>query len=528
MAPQRLPLTSEVIAKQRALEGLAQPMPAEELAEGLGDSSLGPVRLQPKRRPVEEARGVSRAAPEVIQADEPVRLMATPDDVQAAGDGVTSFLEKLRSAGEASPTAKRILEQAGPKTPAVDVSKVGAMAMPQARGPISAPMPSNEQEGVSTPATVPQERPPISTSGDSEYAAAQRQGRDIRLSAAIGRAGAGINKAISGADYDAGAYDDIENGSGRPVAELVAQRDADKRKRLEDPTSQESRRFQAAVMKAMGGVYSPEEVAGMSAADEPFVAQYGVMAQRLAERREAATQEDMMRRAAMERQDAQRAEERTYQERQAGAGRSFQAGEAAKQRAFQREMAGMNNAADLQQAQARAGATSIERDVQKVGEDLDGAGTLKGDLDYLDQQAAKEDVPGVGKWDSRKTGLMSVFASDDDTRTLQTMRGVVGRLLKERSGTAASDAEVERVMTELGMGPGSSEQEFKVGLTRLRQDVARALGTKQARYRPEVVQTYKERGGTLASDIAPAPRALTMPDGSQWAEGPDGQMRRVN
>jgi hypothetical protein len=420
----------------------------------------------------------------------------SPEEASKADFGVEGFLERLRAAGEASPTAARILAKAGPKQPTVDVARPGVAALSDVR-PLSAPAVANEQEGTVTRASVPQESPPTSAAGDAEFAAAQGQSRDMRLAAALGRAGAMANEAISGARFDRGAYDGMEASANAPVAELLARREADKRKRLEDPTSPESRRFQQGVSKALGGVYSPEEIAEMTAADEPFVARYGEMRNRIDERREAATQADLTRRAGMEREDAQRADEQ-----------GFRASEAEKDRALQRELARNRGGVGGGGGRAAAMAANVlERDVQKAGEDLEGAGILKGDLDYLDQQAALEDVPGVGKWDSLKTGLLSVFASDDDTRTLQTKRGVVGRLLKERSGTAASDAEVERVMTELGMGPSASEQEFRVGLKRLRNDVGRALATKQARYRPEVVETYRQRGGTLASDIAATPTA---------------------
>jgi hypothetical protein len=351
--PQRLTAPSAaLIARQRELEGLTRPMPAEELADGLGDDAMPAVRLRPA---TEEAFSGARAAPVTVDNEEskPFRMLSH-DALQETGDKVTDFLVRLREAGEASPTAQRILAKAGPPK-GVDVATAGGASMPAVRGPLGAPRLENDQEGVASNGAAARATPQAAPSGDTEFAAAQDEARGLRSAAALSRAGAMANEAISGARYDTAAYADMEAGANTPVAELLARREADKRKRLEDPTSPESRRFQQGVSRALGGVYSPEEIAEMSAADEPHVARYGEMRQRLDERREAASTADMMRRSSMEQEQAQRADERAYQERQAATGRGFQASEAAKQRAFQREVAGVNNAADLQRAQARSG-----------------------------------------------------------------------------------------------------------------------------------------------------------------------------
>lgn len=395
---------------------------------------------------------------------------ATPEMLASAEQDVAGFQQGLRLKGQS--------RQGG--VPSISVGRPGENGAPRPvaalRPPPSRPAPEDAAEEVAARATP---------TGDEEFAAAQGESRDRALAVALSRAGARASEAISGVRGDAGVYDALAEETGNPVRDLLARREADKRKALGDPSSEQSQRFQQAVRKAMPGVYSDEEISRMSAADEPLLFKAGEMRQRLDQRAADRTAEAEALKARYAREDEVREDEQ-----------AFQRGENAKNRAARRS--GGPSTAQSAAAEAR-----LERDVQNAGSDLEGAGTLKGDLAYLDQQAAKDDIPGVGRWDSKKTGLLSVFASDDDTRTLQTMRGVVGRLLKERSGTAASDSEVERVMTELGMGPNATEQEFRVGLKRLRGDVGSALTNKQARYRPEVIDTYRSRGGVTASDIAP-------------------------
>lgn len=372
------------------------------------------------------------------------------------------------------------------------------------RPPTSLRTASEQSEGVVVRTTSPASGPSV----DEEMAAAQKAERDHLRGLAILRAASGFSETLSGAKANEGAFDALEKSGGGLVRDLLARREAQKRRELDDPTSEQSRRLQAYVSKALPGVYTEEEISQMTAGDADAVTRYGEMRQRFDQR--AAD------RAAMQ---TQRADDISREDRIRADEQTFRATEAQKDRDLQRELARRRGGAGgPSAAQTAAARNRLETDIQKAGEDLEGAGTLASDLDFLDKMSARDDIPGVGRWDSKKTGVLSFLASDDDTRTMQTMRSVVGRLLKERSGTAASDAEVERVMTELGMGPDATEQQFRVGVKRLRQDVGNALATKQARYRPEVVQTYRERGGKTAQDIAPraAGRQVEMiaPDGT--------------
>lgn len=227
----------------------------------------------------------------------------------------------------------------GGNQPTVSVGKpgeAGTLRMPTPlRPPSGRPPAASEAEGVAT-----REAP----AGDEEFAAAQAAGDERALAIALSRAGARASEAISGVRGDSEAYDALEKTTGNPVRDLLARRDADKRKSLEDPTSEQSQRLQAYVAKALPGVYSPEELQGITAADADTVTRYGEMRQRLDQRAADRSASQEQRAADIAREDAQRLDDRTWQAKQAAAGRTFTAGENAK-----------NRAANLAEAQVRAG-----------------------------------------------------------------------------------------------------------------------------------------------------------------------------
>lgn len=142
----------------------------------------------------------------------------------------------------------------------------------------------------------------------------------------------------------------------------------------------------------------------------------------------------------------------------------------------------------------------IERDVQKAGGDLADLPGMRNDLAVLNKFAAMEDVPGVGRWDSIKP---DVFDSADDAESSQAAKRVAARLLKIQSGSAATEAEVSRLLESLGMGKGSTEEKFKIGLRSLIQNATDAAKQAEAKYRPEVLGTLRQRGGVTSREMPP-------------------------
>lgn len=273
----------------------------------------------------------------------------SPEDIAELEAQQERFQQGLRLSGQtpAKPAS------GGVRRPQVSVATVGpAGPVPQAR-PIAAP--TAAAEGTSTAMQSVGRDTSSKPPGDVDFAAAQDAADERRLAAALGRAGAQVNRALSGVGFDEGAYNDMEQNADSPVRRLLAQREADRKKALEDPTSDASKRVQAAVAKSMPGVYSPDELARITAADADMVTKYGAMRQRLEERKADVAREDVLRAAQQTREDTIRKDERRFQAQQAGAGRAFQAAQADKAFARQKELANLNNAADLAQVQARGG-----------------------------------------------------------------------------------------------------------------------------------------------------------------------------
>jgi hypothetical protein len=138
---------------------------------------------------------------------------------------------------------------------------------------------------------------------------------------------------------------------------------------------------------------------------------------------------------------------------------------------------------------------AIEKDIHALGKSLEGMPAIQNDLNTLVEYADRKDIPGVAKGYQWVPDFMEPLITDDEGKKVrQSARGVVGAYLKMRSGTAASDAEVARLMSELGMGPNATEEEFKTGLKRAIGNFKDEVRLKKAGVRPQAVDEAKRRG----------------------------------
>jgi hypothetical protein len=263
--------------------------------------------------------------------------------------GVAADYSDARDAGAGMGAAMRPKPSARPArspAPVVDVSLADTGGAPRAFQPLAPPSDgARAAVGRDTSSKGP---------GDAEFAAAQDEADRRRGSVALGRFGAQLSQAISGQGFDGKAYDDMAASADSPVKRLLAQREADRKTALGDPTSEDSKRFQVAVSKALPGVYSPEDLARMTAADEPLVMKTGQMRAELDARKESAARDDAHFKAQMAHDDSKTLAQQKFEAGQAAAGRSFQAGQANSAFQHQKELANLNNAADLQQKLAGA------------------------------------------------------------------------------------------------------------------------------------------------------------------------------
>lgn len=177
---------------------------------------------------------------------------------------------------------------------------------------------------------------------------------------------------------------------------------------------------------------------------------------------------------------------------------------------------------------------TIETDAQKLqktlGEMVPGVVTKLERLDKnlpggIDQTGAGagEDTPGVGVGMSLAPDW---FLSPEGSAVQQDTRGLVADLIKIQSGTAASDKEVDRKLKEFGISPDSKESTYRRGVQNLKAEIQRAIESKEAAYRPEVVELYKSRGGVSSKDLVKEPSVEIqewegkryMKQGNEWVE----------
>lgn len=457
--------------------------------EAMGRPGMGP----------ETIAGMAQDERALAGYREPGFRRPTPEMLADAESGVANFEQGLRLKGQSGTGAGRA---AAPARPSIAVGRPGAAGAPRPVEPLRAPsQPTTELEAVAARETQP-------PAGDEEFAAAQERARGNRLGASIGRAGETIAAGISGRQADGSFYDGLEQDADLPVTELLARREANKRKALQDHTSEPSRRLQQAVAKAMPGVYSPEELAQLTAEDERMVTQYGAMRQRLEERKLDLSRQDEQRAAAIAREDAVRADERAWQARQAAAGRAFTAGENAK-----------NRAADIAEARARNTASAQTAQKLPAGEAA-ALGEAEAAVQSLKDLGAAYDTDIASGFGSSLTGLTQYLPGTDATLYEDKMRATaqsVGTFLE--GGKLAAGDEVKYLRMLPSPGDGAERKKGKI------DNLNRLIATK----RQEKINALKAAGFNLgnlgAGSSSPAKTIvdrIKMPDGKTVTLYSDG------
>lgn len=218
---------------------------------------------------------------------------------------------------------------------AVDVQNVPS-SVPLASRMGGQPPPGPAPRGaVAPPPPGPQQGPVFGESDTLQDA--QKRAALMRGLAGVGRGMSRVGAAIAGVRPEDGAAADMDRGADSQVRDYLqrkqqaASEKADARKAAEsDPNSPASKRFQAMVSRAFGSVYTPEQIAQMTAADSGLVGKYGEMVRTLEDRAAA-------RAAEQEGQQAQLAARATEAEKQ----RAFEGKQNAANRANALKIAGM-------------------------------------------------------------------------------------------------------------------------------------------------------------------------------------------
>ena len=117
------------------------------------------------------------------------------------------------------------------------------------------------------------------------------------------------------------------------------------------------------------------------------------------------------------------------------------------------------------------------------------------------------DLPGVSI-----PGLGRVSAHSSDARMLNSqMAAIFNTELKDRSGTAVTDNELDRIKTEFASGKYNTEAEMIQALKNYKARAVFLLKNREAAYDPEAVAEYKSRGGKTSDDLFQSGKAVEQP-----------------
>lgn len=152
-----------------------------------------------------------------------------------------------------------------------------------------------------------------------------------------------------------------------------------------------------------------------------------------------------------------------------------------------------------------------ERDLQKLGKDTEEMAALAPDMQRLLNAAGqKGDIAGAGILGSRAPGFL---LDQEGIQNRQAAMRVASALLREVSGAAVTPQEAQRFMEGRGLGPGATEAQFRSGARSLANELAARLRAKQGKYRPELVNVLRSRGGFTADQLPAAKDAATVQTG---------------
>ena len=158
----------------------------------------------------------------------------------------------------------------------------------------------------------------------------------------------------------------------------------------------------------------------------------------------------------------------------------------------------------------------VEQDVHALSKDVAGTQELMGALDEVEQklgsgiEAFKKDGSGNLTRDGKKVDLPGVSlpligrvsAYSNSARELQSAASrVFNATLKDRSGGAVTDNELDRLRTEFNEGKYNTESELVDALQRYKRQTIAVLKNREAGFSPEVIDKYTYQGGRTSQTV---------------------------
>jgi hypothetical protein len=421
----------------------------------------------------------------------PAKVAPPPAATPGAEPELAPLVQPQKQAAPA-PAPKAVRVSKAPKSPGITTQEAIAALN---EGLADAPWKEKAPPPVATPPPAVVER---ASGGDPRLASALSRmmagggGLDMalqssnqnRLIASLARAG---GMAIGRGKSE--AYDNLDANADRPLQELQMRRQESATAAEADPNSPQSQTLRMALARMVPDLAKQPGWESKSAAQ---LKQLFPFAKEIAEAEARKSDKQAGIASAKEKADADRAE-----------------------RAREADQRSRDSRYNADAVRSLGGEKFMDKQVETLSKRTEGSAAMKADLDTLDKYAAGGDIPGKGA-----TGwLPDIMVSNDGIKVRQAARGVIGSLIKMRSGTAASEREVDRILGELGMGDTASDDQMRAGIARLREQATEELRSKEAGARPEAVREARGRGLVTSQD---------MGGGAVRMRGPSGEVGTID
>ncbi len=165
----------------------------------------------------------------------------------------------------------------------------------------------------------------------------------------------------------------------------------------------------------------------------------------------------------------------------------------------------------------------FEQDVQAFGKDVEPLAKAGPDIATLRSATVPEDVAGFGPVAGR---VPNVLMTSEGVGNRQAAGRLMASIIQATSGQAASEKEVDRLLEANGMGRTATTDQLRLGIGKLEEQYQNLLRQREAKYHPDVVKTYGERGGYTSTPRAAPPAAPDQDSQAKaWAEANPGDPR---
>lgn len=120
----------------------------------------------------------------------------------------------------------------------------------------------------------------------------------------------------------------------------------------------------------------------------------------------------------------------------------------------------------------------------------------------VDAKGDVVDLPGVSMW-----GVGRVSAYSPEARNLQgNIQKVLNAEIKDMSGATVTNNEMERIKMAFQTGKYNTEAEMIAALGEFKRAAVDELKSREAGYKPEIVQEYAKRGGRTSLSYKDIPK----------------------